>query len=112
MTKKTHRCDDSCKGTHTTEDAKKIKLPSGTKVKSTKKSSNAAFKKQLDRIEKTESFKKPIITDVYNADYSLIDETIDNIKKTSRSICVDIYSSNNVYLILQEALKKVTLADK
>ena len=91
MTKLFHRCDDSCREAHAAKKAKTVKK---TKVK---------------KIVET---KKITVTDVYSADYALIDETIDNIKKTSRSICVDHYSSNNVYLILQDALKKVTLADK
>lgn len=91
MTKLFHRCDDSCREEHA---AKKVKPVKKTKVK---------------KIVET---KKITVTDVYSADYALIDETIDSIKKTSRSICTDPYSSNNVYLILQDALKKVTLADK
>ena len=49
---------------------------------------------------------------VYSADYGLIDETIDDIKKMSRKVSTGDYSANNVYLILQDALKKITLAEK
>ena len=49
---------------------------------------------------------------VYSADYSLIDETIVDIKKMSRKVSTSDYAANNVYLILQDALKKITLAEK
>ena len=54
--------------------------------------------------------KKP--TSVYNPDYALIDETIEDIKKSSRKVCTLDYATNNVYVILQDALKKVRLAEK
>ena len=49
---------------------------------------------------------------VYTASYNLIDETIDDIKKMSRKVSTNDYAANNVYLILQDALKKITLAEK
>ena len=48
---------------------------------------------------------------VYTASYALIDETIDDIKKMSRKVSTGDYSANNVYLILQDALKKIRLAE-
>ena len=48
---------------------------------------------------------------VYGADYKLIDDTIEEIKKTSRKVCTNDYAANNVYIILQLALKKVTQAE-
>jgi len=48
---------------------------------------------------------------VYTASYTLIDETIDDIKKMSRKVSTGDYSANNVYLILQDALKKIRLAE-
>ena len=48
---------------------------------------------------------------VYSADYKLIDDTIEEIKKTSRKVCTTDYAANNVYLLLQDALKKVSLAE-
>jgi hypothetical protein len=48
----------------------------------------------------------------YKADYTLIDRTIDDIKKVTRTVSVNDYATNNVYLILQDALKKVVLAEK
>ena len=53
--------------------------------------------------------KKP--SNVYSADYKLIDDTIEEIKKSCRKVCTSDYAANNVYIILQLALKKVTLAE-
>jgi rRNA maturation endonuclease Nob1 len=58
---------------------------------------------------KVVEIKKP--TNVYSADYKLIDDTIEEIKKTCRKVCTNDYATNNVYVILQLALKKVTLAE-
>jgi len=49
---------------------------------------------------------------VYSANFKTIDETIEDIKKMSRKVSTNDYSANNVYLILQDALKKITLAEK
>ncbi len=49
---------------------------------------------------------------VYTANYKLIDDTIEEIKKMSRKVCSNDYSANNVYIILQDAYKKVVLAEK
>ena len=54
---------------------------------------------------------KKTVTNVYSADYKLIDDTIEEIKKASRKVCTNDYAANNVYIILQFALKKVTLAE-
>ena len=48
---------------------------------------------------------------VYSADYKLIDETIEDIKKMSRKVSTNDYAANNVYIILQDALKKVRLSE-
>lgn len=103
MTKRHHRCDDEHCEVHRelTEDIKKKRKP---KVKKTVKK----IKPEVVNVYTS----KPTITDVFSEDYSIIDETIENIKITSRKICQDQYSSNNVYIILQDALKKVMLADK
>jgi len=53
--------------------------------------------------------KKP--SNVYSADYKLIDDTIEEIKKSCRKVCTSDYAANNVYIILQLALKKVTQAE-
>jgi galactokinase/mevalonate kinase-like predicted kinase len=68
-----------------------------------------------DTIERAGSVKENIkkrAGSVYTASYNLIDETIDDIKKMSRKVSTSDYSANNVYLILQDALKKITLAEK
>lgn len=52
------------------------------------------------------------VTNVYNPNFSTIDDTIEDIKKESRKQGVDHYSCNNIYIILQDALKKVKLAGK
>jgi hypothetical protein len=126
MTKRHHVCDESCEptgtGIHNTDQAKKTKLPSGTKVKSTKKSADTALKKQKEKIKKTKEFKEKYVdtdfgkvrvhvSSVYDPSYNLIDETIEDIKKQSRVVSNTPYSTNNVYLILQDALKKITLAE-
>ena len=67
-----------------------------------------------DAIERAGSVKGNIekrAGSVYTASYTLIDETIDDIKKMSRKVSTGDYSANNVYLILQDALKKVRLAE-
>ena len=66
----------------------------------------------IDKIDSqiVETKKKP--TNVYSADYKLIDDTIEEIKKVSRKVSTNDYSTNNVYLLLQDALKKVILAEK
>ena len=52
------------------------------------------------------------IPNVYHPNYKLIDETLEDLKKMSRKVCTLDYAANNVYIILQDALKKVTLAEK
>ena len=49
---------------------------------------------------------------VYSANFKTIDETIEDIKKMSRKVSTSDYSANNVYLLLQDCLKKITLAEK
>jgi len=52
----------------------------------------------------------PKITNVYNADFSVIDDTIEQIKKQTRSVGKSEYACNNIYIILEDALKRVILA--
>ena len=69
--------------------------------------------KYTDRIdEQIEEVKSKRVSNVYNADYKVIDDTIDEIKKVSRKVSTSDYAANNVYLILQDALKKVVAAEK
>ena len=78
--------------------------------------------KFVDKIEEqAEKFNKKVTKEyndtikragsVYTASYNLIDETIDDIKKMSRKVATSDYSANNIYIILQDALKKVRLAE-
>lgn len=94
----------------TTDDARKEKLPSGSKVTSTKESATKAYDEQLERVKKTEEFKNKYITNVFNPNFKLIDDTIEGIKKSVRKNGVDHYSCNNIYIILQDALKRVELS--
>jgi hypothetical protein len=55
---------------------------------------------------------KLIIQDVYSADFSVIDNTIEEIKKQTRKVGKGEYACNNIYIILEDALKKVILAYK
>ena len=55
---------------------------------------------------------KPKITNVYNANFSVIDDTIEQIKKQTRSVGKSEYACNNIYIILEDALKRVILAYK
>ena len=49
---------------------------------------------------------------VYTANFKLIEDTIEEIKKASRKVSTNDYSANNVYLFLQDALKRVLKAEK
>ena len=63
--------------------------------------------------ERAEGVKaKANLTNVYNPSYKLIDDTIEEIKKTSRKVCNSDYATNNVYLFLQNCLKRIILAEK
>ena len=44
------------------------------------------------------------------ADFNEIDDTIEELKKEARKQGTSGYACNNIYLILQDALKKVALA--
>ena len=69
--------------------------------------------KFVDRIdEQIAEVNAKRVTNVYNADYKTIDDTIDEIKKVSRKVSTNDYATNNVYLILQDALKKIVSAEK
>ena len=49
---------------------------------------------------------------VYTANFKVIDDTIEDIKKASRKVSTNDYSANNVYIFLQNALKKILDAEK
>jgi hypothetical protein len=69
-------------------------------------------------IDKKEKKKKAVVVDdsvktisnVYSPNFSQIDDTLEEIKKDCRKHGVDHYSCNNIYIILQDALKRVRLA--
>jgi len=47
---------------------------------------------------------------VYTADFKVIDDTIEEIKKECRKVCKSDYVANNISIILEDALKKVRLS--
>lgn len=53
---------------------------------------------------------KPKITNVYSADFSVIDDTIEEIKKQTRRQGVNSYACKNIYIFLQDTLKRIQLA--
>ena len=72
--------------------------------------------------EQTEKFNKTVTKEyndtikragsVYTANFKVIDDTIEDIKKASRKVSTNDYSANNVYIFLQNALKRVLDAEK
>jgi len=68
--------------------------------------------KKNKRVVVEDKVEPKTITNVYNPNFSTIDDTIEEIKKESRKQGVNHYSCNNIYIILQDALKKVKLAGK
>jgi len=54
--------------------------------------------------------KTEVIANAYSPNFKLIDDTVEEIKKSVRKNGVDHYSCNNIYIILQDALKKVNLS--
>ena len=85
---------------------KKVK---GEKTKATVKVKPKSKIRFVDRID--EQIEGVRIENVYDPSYKLIDDTIEEIKKVSRKVCTNDYSANNVYILLQDALKKVSLAE-
>ena len=49
---------------------------------------------------------------VYSADFKTIDDTIEDIKRASRKVSTNDYAANNVYLFLQNCLKRILAAEK
>ena len=72
--------------------------------------------------EQTEKFNKTVTKEyndtikragsVYTANFKVIDDTIEDIKKATRKVSTNDYSANNVYIFLQNALKRVLDAEK
>ncbi len=57
-----------------------------------------------------DNVKTAVIANAYSPDFKLIDDTVEEIKKSVRKNGVAHYSCNNIYIILQDALKKVALS--
>ena len=79
--------------------------------------------KFVDKIEEqAKEFNKKVTKDyndtikragsVYSANFKVIDDTIEDIKKATRKVSTNDYSANNVYIFLQNALKKILDAEK
>jgi enhancing lycopene biosynthesis protein 2 len=68
--------------------------------------------KKEKKIVKTvaDNLKTEVIANAYTPNFKLIDDTVEEIKKSVRKNGVDHYSCNNIYIILQDALKKVNLS--
>ena len=85
-----------------------VKVKGGeVRVFKKKEEAEEIHKEQVKRVLE----EKKIITNVYSADFSIIDNTIEEIKKASRKHGVSDYSCNNIYLFLQETLKKIRLSE-
>ena len=83
------------------------------KKKSKKKVNKEVTKATVQvRVAEVKVEKAVNIPNVYHPNYKLIDDTIEDIKKMSRKVSTNDYASNNVYLLLQDCLKKITLAEK
>jgi len=87
--------------------AKKNKVSKGEQIKAT-----VQVKPKAEIREIIEPKKTIKTENVYHPDYKLIDDTIEDIKKTSRAVCTNDYSTNNVYIFLQDCLKRIILAEK
>ena len=92
---------------------KMVKKSKGEKTKATVQVKPKSKIRFVDRIdEQIEEVKAKRVTNVYNADYKLIDDSIEVIKKQSRKLCTNDYATNNVYIFLQNVLKKIVSAEK
>jgi len=96
--------------------AKKNKVSKGEQIKATVQVKSKSQIRYVDKIEeqiKEVKVKEKVnIPNVYHPNYKLIDDTIEDIKKVSRKVCSNDYASNNVYVFLQDCLKRITLAEK
>ena len=76
-----------------------------------RKKTEKVKEKTTARVE-TKITQTPKITNVYNPNFSVIDNTVEEIKKQTRKVGKSEYACNNIYIILEDALKKVILAYK
>ena len=90
-------------------DKKKTEIKEKTTAKVSVKP-KIRFEDKIDEQIKAKVVEVPRISSVYSADFSIIDNTIEEIKKQSRKVGTSYYACNNIYIILQDALKKVILA--
>jgi len=81
------------------------------KKKPSKEITKATVKVKLGEVNVYKA-KEVNIPNVYHPNYKLIDDTIEDIRKMSRKVSTNDYATNNVYLLLQDCLKKITLAEK
>ena len=99
------------------------KKSKGEQTKATVQVKPKAEIKFVDKIEEqAKEFNKKVTKEyndtikragsVYTANFKLIDDTIEEIKKASRKVSTNDYSANNVYIFLQDALKRVLKAEK
>lgn len=66
---------------------------------------------EIKKVVKTDKVKLSKGTiNVYSASYGVIDDLLEEIKKTTRKVSVNDYAANNVYLILSDTLNRVRLA--
>lgn len=66
---------------------------------------------EIKKVVKTDKVKlSKGVVNVYSASFSVIDDLIEEIKKTTRKVSVNDYAANNVYLILSDTLNRVRLA--
>ena len=99
---------------------KDVKSSKGEQTKATvqvKPKSEIKFVDKIDeQIKEVEEKKSPKVEiqvrNVYSADYKAIDDTIEAIKKASRKVSTNDYAANNVYVFLQNCLKKILDAEK
>ena len=74
------------------------------------------YKFHIEQIKELKEKKSPKVEiqvrNVYSADFKAIDDTIESIKKASRKVSTNDYAANNVYVFLQNCLKKVLDAEK
>tara|TARA_R110000824_G_scaffold263678_1_gene452478 strand:- start:710 stop:1027 length:318 start_codon:yes stop_codon:yes gene_type:complete len=83
--------------------------------KDDKKVSGSKKETKVRRVELEKEHGKEvqkIITNVYSADFSVIDNCLEEIKKEVRKNGISSYACNNIYILLEETLKRVKLSNK
>ena len=74
-----------------------------------KKKSKSTIETTHGNVTVSKKVIKPSVN-VHNAEFKLIDNSLEELKKECRRQGVDDYSCNNIYIFLQECLKKVQKA--